>query len=72
MKEQKRVCKDCLTEKPLDMFRFTNNNHRLDCKTCENKKRVERRKQKLNEDIEYKEKLREYDTERKRQSRKPK
>lgn len=72
MKEQTRVCKDCLIEKPLEMFRVSNNNHRLDCKSCENKKRVERRKQKLNEDPEYRERLREYDTGRKRQSRRSK
>ena len=65
-----RLCKDCQIEKPLEMFRFSNNNHRLDCKTCENQKRVERRKKKLSEDPDYREKLREYDTERKRLSRK--
>ena len=72
MKEQTRLCKDCLIEKPLEMFRVSNNNHRLDCKSCENNKRVERRKRKLNEDPEYREGLRQYDTERKRQSRRSK
>ena len=67
-----RVCKDCQVEKPVEMFCFSNNNHLLDWKTCENQKKVERRKIKLNENPEYRERLREYDTERKLQSRKSK
>lgn len=70
MEEKSRVCKDCFIEKPLEMFRVSNKNHRLGCKSCENKKRVERRKQKLIEEPEYRERLREYDKERKRLSRK--
>ena len=72
MKGLTRICKDCQIEKPIEVFRLSNKNYRLDCKTCENHKRVERRKKKQNEDPEYRERLREYDKERKRQSRKSK
>lgn len=65
-----KVCKNCVIELPLEDFRFTNNNYRNDCKKCENLKRVERRKLKKESDPEYREKLREDDRERKRQSRK--
>jgi len=52
MKEKTRVFKDCLIEKSLEMFLVSNNNHWLDCKSFENKKLIERRKPKLNEDPE--------------------
>ena len=67
-----QVCKDCLIELSIEMFRFTNNNYRKDCRKCENKKRIERRDLKKKIDPEYEKKLRLEDLERKRKSRKSK
>ena len=58
-----------MIELPIEMFRFTNNNYRNDCKKCENKKRIERRNQKKKTDPLYEEKIRLEDRERKRKSR---
>jgi hypothetical protein len=69
MCSKNKICKDCLIELPIEMFRFTNNNYRNDCRKCENLKRVERRKLKKENNPDYKQKLREDDKLRKRQSR---
>ena len=64
-----KICKDCQLEKPLEMFRKSGNNHRNDCRSCENQKRIQRRNVRCENDPIYKDTLREYDKERKRRKR---
>jgi hypothetical protein len=69
LKNESKVCKVCNLLQPLELYRKTKTGFRPECRKCENQKRVERRKLKLMEDPEYRERLREYDTNRKRLSR---
>jgi len=69
LKNDSKVCNVCKLTQPMEFFRKTKTGFRTECRKCENQKRVERRKLKLNEDPEYRERLREYDTNRKRLSR---
>jgi hypothetical protein len=68
-KKESKVCNVCNLPQPMELFRKTKTGFRTECRKCENQKRVERRKLKLKEDPEYRERLREYDTNRKRLSR---
>lgn len=68
-KKDSKVCKVCNLLLPIELYRKTKTGFRPECRKCENQKRVERRKLKLMEDPEYRERLREYDTKRKRQLR---
>lgn len=70
LKNESKVCKVCNLFKPTELFRKTKTGFRPECRKCENQKRVGRRKLKLMEDPEYRARLREYDTNRKRQLRK--
>ncbi len=69
MNELQKKCKICQIDKSLDMFRISKNYYRSECRKCENQKRIENRKNKLLYETEYKNKIREYDKERKRLSR---
>lgn len=69
VKNDIKICSVCKLPKPLELFRETKTGFRPECRKCENQKRVDRRKLKLKEDPEYKERLREYDTNRKRLTR---
>ena len=69
LKNESKVCNVCNLPQLMEFFRKTKTGFRTECRKCENQKRVERRKLKLKEDPEYRERLREYDTNRKRLSR---
>ena len=68
-KKESKVCNVCNLPQTMEFFRKTKTGFRTECRECENQKRVERRKLKLKEDPEYRERLREYETNRKRLSR---
>jgi hypothetical protein len=69
LKNESKICKVCNLLQPIELYRKTKTGFRTECRKCENQKRVERRKLKLKEDPEYRERLREYDTNRKSLSR---